>query len=49
MIFILSLHVQAAKEFESEVKQGGDSVPADSAKPEAIPSGPEQEAENVDV
>lgn len=45
----MSLHVQAAKEFESEVKQGGDSVPADPAKPEAIPSGPGQDKENVDV
>ncbi|KAI5075415.1 hypothetical protein GOP47_0009491 [Adiantum capillus-veneris] len=42
---------QAAKEFESEVKQGGDSASADTSKPEVLSTSTvvEKEKENTEV
>lgn len=42
---------QAAKEFETEVKQGGESATTDSSKPEVLSAAavPEKEKENTEV
>ena len=49
MSTIKGYETQAAKEFESEVKQGGDSVTTDPSKSEVISSSPGQEKENADL